>query len=533
VPDPLDTYLDSDREGSVQALGPVDIGGSRAKLFVSQVPPSPPPWADFLRKTFADIDTPAASSTAALLVMEVEHRGTPAYMAFAFGLGGRHLLRSGCWERGYGLRTALNLIYPGEGADADLGRLTTVEHKTRSRYPMRARRQASRATNFDEFGVDHFRDVLGLASGRPADREAWGTRVSGGDAVYVFLPVDLDGLPGLCRRLLEAHARSDYKTHFDWLDDLQPVNDRDRTAALEQRIVNDLFEGNTDHLELAAPEVLDPTRCRGFIFPDDVRAKIVHPDLRLGDLLRSIASHGGTERITAQFLKSRRITAVNGDGRAEYKWPVWRCLVGEYATDAGTVILDEGEFIDVSARYLDALNAFVDHIEEPAIKLPAAGRAMVEADYNAKVIQEVPGCVLLDRRTFTIPGRASAIEICDVLTLDHEFVHVKRHLGSSDLSHLFAQGQVSAEVMQDEPAARKAIRAAIRIASSNDASFDFVPAADIRPSDYTVVFGVIAAWRGRTLSQALPFFSKVNLRGHVIALRQRGFSVAFAQIGAA
>jgi hypothetical protein len=40
----------------------------------------------------------------------------------------------------------------------------------------------------------------------------------------------------------------------------------------------------------------------------------------------------------------------------------------------------------------------------------------------------------------------------------------------------------------------------------------------------------VAAWRGRTIAGALPFFSKVNLERTASDLLNRGFKIALAQV---
>jgi uncharacterized protein (TIGR04141 family) len=527
--EPLDSYIDPDRVSDVEAHGPIGAVGYRAKLFVAQSTPHEPRWSQFLRGGFGDgLQTPLASGSAALLVIEIDHRGSRHYMAIVFGFGGRHLLRSGSWHRGYGLRTALNLIYPRVARQSDPGRLISIEAKRRSRQTMRSRQQASRATTVEEFDIDRLRDVMGAASGRPSDSESWGTRVTGADAIYLNPDISFDQLPDVCQRLLDSQTETDYKDLFEWLDDLQPVADRDRIASLESQVVDDLIKGDVGHLDLTPPEIVDWTRVEGFRFHFDRRD--LHPDLRLVDYLQGLDAHGSRDQLSIDFLKSRSISAVDGDGQTVHKWPVWLCLVGELGSDQGSVVLDEGEFFDVSTAYLNRLNLYIDKIRQPAIRLPIADGAMRESEYNLNVSQTVGGCLLLDMKTVTSPGQSTPIEICDILTDDREFVHIKRHLGSSDLSHLFAQGLVSATLLSDDRITRDRMRHVIGEASSDNPAFNFVDLESIRPSDFVVVYGVIANWRGRSLAVALPFFSKVNLRITAIELRRRGYEVAFAQI---
>ena len=76
-------------------------------------------WAEFIYSGYGDSPAvPRASTPSALLIVEVERRGKTLRFAFPFGPSGRFLLRSDAYERGYGLRTALNLIYPRTAAAA-------------------------------------------------------------------------------------------------------------------------------------------------------------------------------------------------------------------------------------------------------------------------------------------------------------------------------------------------------------------------------------------------------------------------------
>jgi len=56
----------------------------------------------------------------------------------------------------------------------------------------------------------------------------------------------------------------------------------------------------------------------------------------------------------------------------------------------------------------------------------------------------------------------------------------------------------------------------------------------ISAPNFIVVYAIIANWKNRTLSAALPFFSsKINLRRCAQDLRRTGYHVAFRRISAA
>ena len=144
--------------------GPVDLGGFRAKLYISASVPHHSLWERFIKSGFDGVDDlPLVSSTGAAVVLAL--RPESQHFAFTFGMLGRFLLKQDAWQRGYGLQTALNLIYPRGGAGSQ-GKLVAVDAKRRTGNTIRSRRQASKATSFEAFGVDKVRDLMGGATGK-------------------------------------------------------------------------------------------------------------------------------------------------------------------------------------------------------------------------------------------------------------------------------------------------------------------------------------------------------------------------------
>ncbi|MEO0490288.1 MAG: DUF6119 family protein, partial [Cyanobacteria bacterium J06659_2] len=115
-----------------------------------------------------------------------------------------------------------------------------------------------------------------------------------------------------------------------------------------------------------------------------------------------------------------------------------------------------------------------------------------------------------------------------------------RKLSSSSLSHLFAQGFVSSDLLvtsaeyrdacvrkiDDAAAERKPGNASYR------SQFNFIRASAVEPSEIEVVYAIAAQWNGRSLVEALPFFSKVNLRRFRKELRRLGYRVTYSRIDA-
>jgi uncharacterized protein (TIGR04141 family) len=195
-------------------------------------------------------------------------------------------------------------------------------------------------------------------------------------------------------------------------------------------------------------------------------------------------------------------------------------------------ILDEGEFFEVRADYLQSLDAFIMDIPASGISLPNTTPTTSEGVYNIGAAATSTQLLLLDKKLVRVSTRTTPIEICDLLSADGHLIHVKRHFGSSDLSHLFSQGLVSAELLQSSPEFRKSAIDIIRGEAGSSSSFEIIDEDGLIPPDFEVVFAVAERWRGRTPAQALPFFSKINLREVTANLKARGFRVAFDRIDA-
>jgi uncharacterized protein (TIGR04141 family) len=399
---------------------------------------------------------------------------------------------------------------------------------------LRSRSQSSDLAEFELFNVNTLRDVLVKAVGVPADVGRWGSRVSGGDSLVAGAIDGFDALLDFCRAVEEASARVDFRTHFGWVEHIQPVADPSVVAQLEELVIHALRSGSEANLGLAPPEIVDWDRVARFQFHFDASrargvAPVLHIDLRLRDFLAGLAARNREHDLKVTSLRSRKITAVDADGSAVAAWPVWQCLFGELKLDGDTFVLDEGEFFHVEHDYMAQLDQDVASLPEGTVSLPEARRTLAEATYNEDTCSRDANMLLLDRALVRMPNRSTPIELCDILTTSRQLVHVKRHLGSSDLSHLFAQGVVSAELLQSSPEFRGQARALI---AERDAvnQFDIIPETSFASSDYAVVYAIIAPWAGRAREVALPFFSKINLREAAQNLRSRGFQVALERV---
>jgi uncharacterized protein (TIGR04141 family) len=498
--------------------------GFEAQLFTTSSKASPPKWASFFEAAFPDVVFPSSAAARAVLAVRIRYYGKVHYFAFTFGTG-RFLLKPNSYEPNFGLRTALNAIYEGDDVNAGGApeRIRQIGMKTVAANTLHTSTQANRFATFETFGVDIRSDLLSGITGTPADKNKWGTRLTGRDALGIAAIDDLSGLGTLCKQLHRTWRGKDYLQRFSWIDNVKIVRDPELVAKLHKETLSVLAAGG-GNLDLAPPELINWDEIATFHYSG---SREEYTDLRLSDYL---AARDPDNPLDLGMLTRHRVTANDGNGEEINAWPIFRCLDGEIRVDNKTYLLVNGDYYVVAPPYKRVLDAFIAALPEADVALPDSQKTgdqeQTEGDYNKVAADSSPDFFLLDKETVRVDTHTSPIEVCDVLTKQRQFIHVKRKLQSSALSHLFGQGAVSGELFVGNHEFRKATRKKI----SDSAFKALIPESTPPANNYEVVYAIIAKWKNRPAAEALPFFSKINLRNHAEELQRMGFTVSIKRI---
>ena len=149
-------------------------------------------------------------------------------------------------------------------------------------------------------------------------------------------------------------------------------------------------------------------------------------------------------------------------------------------------------------------------------------------EYLAEVEKHGGGLIVLDCKLAYCEESGHKIEVCDVLTKDREFVHVKRKEGgSSSLSHLFFQGRNSAFALMRDSQFRAEARGHLK--SHGTAAVRRIQKEKPKMGSFKVVFAVMGRFKG-AFADGLPFFSKMSLMSVAEELGERGVKVAVTKI---
>lgn len=364
----------------------------------------------------------------------------------------------------------------------------------------------------------------------PADRQELGKVVQGGTSFRHSKGLRFNEIGTRARRLVEVWAADDFRERFSFIDHIKPVDD-ERIDTLEGLVVELLVAEDHGGFDLLPPEDLGSEAVAGFKLPHE-RGTHYDPELTLEDYLH----HVGNALLDAGHLQNDMIRAVDGRGKTLGRASAFDFLTGQVNLDGATYVLIEGVFFEVNPNFLEGLAADIDILPRYTGLLPPWRVGQSEPKYNQEAATS-PNLLLLDTLTVRPAGRSSDIEVCDLLSRNGAFLHVKKKNRSSTLSHLFSQGHVSAELLIREAGFRGRLIELVDSVEHNriqqeptfQAGFkDLFDIAAASAGQHEIVFVIIGDWKDNPSPNGLPFFSRVNLRQHAEDLKTMGFPVSCA-----
>jgi uncharacterized protein (TIGR04141 family) len=489
-------------------------------FYYASRPATEPPWVSLIRQMTTDLpDSLRTSSASGLLVVRAADR----FFALTFGFG-RTLLDLSKVERNFGLRVALNRIDPAQ--------LRSMDTKTFEDLVVTTSTQASKSADLPTFGVDVSRDILRAVTGEPRDT-TFAKRLSGSDALVMNVDQSELDLTALCTELLAAYGEETYKADFEWIDHMALVSDPALVESLNGQLLVQLRAGDIANTHMAMPEPIDWEDIDSFKIAG--ARGVAFDDLDLDAYLAEIGAQ--RDNLSIDLLKSRRVSVrFSRSSDYESRWNVYQCLVTEQRIDLKLYVLIEGRWLAVSGTLSAEVDEFASALPKVSNSLIASLPGEREDDYNLRLVESNPDkLLLLDKKIKRPGGASSGIELCDVLGADGELIHVKRKSRSSTLSHLFAQGAVSAVTLVSDGVFRDRMREVIdkvAVGASRDLWLGLMPASDqvVDRSAYNVGYVIIADSSKQGMDW-LPFFSKLNLMQHGKQLRNLGFRVSVARVG--
>ena len=469
-----------------------------------------PSWLSFVQPALqTQISQVKTQTSAGVLLLRSDGR----IFAFTFGYG-KTVLRPDCYERDFGLRVVLNSVNPDQIRSIDMRR---VEEET-----VLTRRQTSRATEFATFGLDASQDLLRGVTGIPHS-PSFATRIAGAEALTFSTSIKLEDLPKKCSDLLSAYGSQQYKERFGFIDYLRLERDPATIHRLEEVLLAELNARETSRMHLAPPEPEDWENVRGFTYGSSPQTQ-VYPDLNIDDAIGEFDPRNG---FSIQYLRRKHIGVRYRDAEESIdKYTAYSCIVYERELDHQLYVLSGGDWHQVDKTWADGVRNSVASLPQSLLSFPESKLGEREAHYNDRVATQC-GWALMDRKIVTLSPPNDRIELCDLLTRERQFVHIKRKMESATLSHLFSQGAVSAELLLQSYEFREKCRDIL--SNLGNGWKDCIPTNRPDPAEYEIVYAIIGP-ANTDWPRSLPFFSQLNLGNTARRLKELGYGVSLNQI---
>lgn len=494
VVDPAD-YIDLEKVSETQVIEAVGT------LYIRPSHPSVPRWATSFFLDRIDSEMLINSSASALLAVKVPCDEDERIFLLSFGYGYTLRKREAIDER-FGLRTVLNLANP----DA----LRAISRTTVAGNAMKASEQLPTKSSIDEFALDAERDLLEKVT-IASDEEDAPIRgsITGGESLAFSVDVDLGGIVELLQNVFLLYASERYKESFSFIDQIMPVKDKTIIGALDSEAIR-LINERSKSIWMAVPEVVKWEETAGFSISgqEDIQSDVLVENIleACGGVIRNI-----------DVLKDMRVSMMDVDGLfAKESWRAYRCLYGELQYRGEQYCINNGRWYRIANEYAEAINSSYSKARVSDISFPGCPASSYEGAYNELLASSGgPHFALMDKKVIRYGGGRNQVELCDVLTDEGKFIHVKNYSGSATLSHLFNQGCVSAELMKSDIAFVENARKKIEEVAPNFAME--VNSGAVKE----VVYGIIT--KDDADLPSIPFFSKVTF--HAIERRLNAMGV--------
>jgi uncharacterized protein (TIGR04141 family) len=421
------------------------------------------------------------------------------------------MLKKKSYVRNFGVRVVLNSVNPDD--------LQSIDTATFDEITIHSRTQTSKTTDITSFGIDTLRDYLRSVAGYAND-EKFENIMQGKDSLNFRRKIEFCNLGKVCNEVYKKYNSKEYKKDFSWYDKYRVINDPSLKESLNKKLIENIINKKTEKIYLAPPEIVEWENIGGFSFTPK---GTIYNELNLEDYYNYLENRD----MDIQKTKNYKIFVWNSDQTdIIYKWRLFDSIVFETRYEENIYTLTIGEWIKIDKSFAQKVETYVKNIPNSELDFPNCKINENEDHYNERVGEEYEDFICIHPGTIYL-SRYDKVELCDLFTKKGEFIHVKPWRKSATLSHLFAQGRVSAEsFLQDNEFRKKAYDI---IQNKNISDENNINKERINPEDYEIVYAIIYSDE-RTLHKRLPFFSKLNMMQSVKHLKDLRFNVSKAKI---
>lgn len=321
--------------------------------------------------------------------------------------------------------------------------------------------------------------------------------------------INIDNIKELLKELLDIYFEGKYSEYAPWLDYIELITDNNILNMLEAELVNNINKNN-ENVWIASPSVensdINTNYYNEYKFNKKSKSNIKKSinELSFQDYFDSKSY----DEVDIDKLKKDKIIFIDENDNQK---PInlYKCIYGEIEIDKQTYVIENGNWYKIDKSYKQKIEKYYLDVVERSnsynINLPK------EINYNNdekiinKELSEFIGGYCLDAKNVQI-NKNYKFEICDILKNDEtsnikKLIHVKKYGNTSQISHLFHQGDYSINNIFDDEILSEINKKIFKLNINN---------ISLTKNDkFEIVFLII----GNNKSN-IPFFAKTALYNH-------------------
>lgn len=453
-----------------------------------------------------------SANAKAVLHLEINTEGKPHHILIFFG-NGRHLLKNDFLEERFGLKVILNIIDPES--------LRSLDKTALGSASKRSREQISKEGPLHNFGIDIEQDLINSITGninkkfvnevKRKTKINLSKTVSGRDTIMLSGNINIKNIKSLLPLIISKFLEETIDD-FEWVNNVKDIRSKNRNNELRNELIKKIEKKDYSNISLVPPSIIDWSDVKCFRY---VRKRSMDIDsLDARSLFELFPDN--RDKIEEVFKKNI-VTISSSTDSINNKWNIYKCIYTEININDSIYILSTGKWYEIKPSFIEKINTDIAKIDNDTTDYISYNNQnhSNEQDYNEALAEHLENAHCLDSKNIIHGGGHSRVEFCDVYT-DDKMIHVKRFTSSAQMSHLFSQGLVSAELLLNDNEFRQKVLAELKNLKALTSLSESKP----NPKDYKIVFAII----GKEI-QNLPLFSKITLRNIYNQLSNYGFTV--------
>lgn len=483
-------------------------GFTDGRIYISPTEENEVEWLNTLKSyTDKSIDSDLYKNKSNKAVMMLKYVKDEVEYVFSLVFGyGRTMLNEQSIIRNFGLRTAVNLI-----EENNIKSLNSLNIATDY---IDIQRQALSYTSHSDLQVNTNADILKSISGKASSNSDFSS-MSGGDNLRFSAKSDVS-LSDLLNGILDAFFSENYKEKgLEWIDHVQYVKEKEIISELDRVLLNHITDKLLENPIIAPNKIVSYLDIEGYLISGmNISHKIkenFYDDIPSDQFWEFLSDKTEDEKILDK-LKNCSLYCWTNDSAHKIS-SIYDSLFIEIDHNNEKFFINNGDWFKIESAYYGYITNKIDNIaifSDPII--PSCAENWNEGEFNEKFAESDPNRFkLFDKKNFYLLDYGhSKIEPADIITTEKQFIHVKKGGSSANLSHLFAQGVVSAQLYKNEKKFIKEI---------NETFGEGYFKSDDK---IEVIYGIIDKRYDKKASEILPFFSMINLSQHYDVLSSMG-----------